>query len=229
MAERIGVFTPEQLRRVWAATQAVERMNLVPDEEFQQVAPAPIYFKNSSGEIIPPYGCIQPVGTLEYGGMNYVEVTRPVDLTSALQGPFLFNGHEEVEVNGLGTAQSGPVFRVALDGGTYLINQRLGPVDAAFTVGKGCLYSYLGPDDIADDVGRVVFNNCPINVTVSSGGIAAGSSGLFTYRIPASSSTGWMATTVEYTGWNDSASALNSGDRGIAFPVDARWVVVGVC
>lgn len=224
-----GAVSPQTMRRILTVVQAFERMHLDAKASLQAMPSTPVYFKNVSGEKIPPYGCVQPVGAVEFGGQNYIEVTKPVDLTSALQGPFLFNRHFDVENNEFGTAQPGPVFRVALDGGTYSVNERLGPVDTSFTIGSGCLYSYLGPDDIAANVGRVVFNNSAISVTVGSGGIAAGSSGPITYRIPASSTTGWMDTAIEYTGWNDSASALNEGDRGIAFPVDARWVVVGVC
>lgn len=225
----LAAVTPPTMRRILAAVQAFERMQLSPKDEYTEALPRQVRFLNSSGETIPPYGCVQPIGTVEFGGRVYIEVTRPMDLTSALQGPFLFNGRYEIEDGKRGVAQFGPIFRVKLDGGTYLINQRLGPVDASFAVGKGCVYSFLGLDDIADDVGLVIANSTPVHMTVGASDIPAGSSGIFKYRIPGSSSTAWIDTTIEHTGWNDSSTPLNAGDRGYAFPVDCRWSLVGIC
>ena len=80
---------------------------------------APIYFRNDSGEEVPPFACMQCTGTVEYGGQNYVKINKPVD-DSGDAGGYLFNGIAPVESGGYGLAHDGPFVRMLTDGSTLI-------------------------------------------------------------------------------------------------------------
>jgi hypothetical protein len=153
-------FSRDQKFRVWKATLAVERMSPSSSDEFYPSVPQPIYFRNDSGAIIPPYSMMQVIGCIEEetGGQNYITVRKPIYTTSTCRCPLLFNGAEEIEVGGFGTAQFGPVFRVKTDGTAYDPGDRLGPENASWQATYGAMYTVLGNDDIEEDVVRVMFD-----------------------------------------------------------------------
>lgn len=187
----------------------------------------PIYFKSVSSLVIPPYGCLQMVGTEEVEGRNYILVDRPFDYSNSVMGPFLFNGSREVEANGLGTAQWGPIYRAISDGGTYSIGTRFGPVASSFEVAKGPLYTYLGDDDLEDDCIRVIACETPLLAVAGSSGIAGNSSGTVTAKQPATGN--WTAGSVTYTAWAPTSAAISANATVMIFPVDAKWVAVEIC
>lgn len=131
----------------------------------------PIYFSNDSAETIPPYACMQVVGTVEQGGQNYLQVDKPAD-TDATAGGYIFNGPSEVLSGGDGVAQKGPVFRVFKDAGTITAGDKWGPTVGEWylTLDNGA-YIVCGEDDVLDDVFRVL-------APVSAGG-GGGDAGRF--------------------------------------------------
>ena len=226
MTTEIGYFTPRQAERVWRNALAFEKTlqgTRVPEQQFLS---APISFVNRSGHTVPPYGCMQIIDTEEINGRNYLQVARPFDY-SGVFGPFLLNNDREVADDDFGTAQSGPVFRALSDGSTLGIGTRIGPLADSFEVGKGCLFTNLGPDDIEPDVIRVMRCETQLRAVAGAGGIAANSSGTVTAKVP--TSTGWAAGSVTYTAYNISATAISNNANVLIFPVDARWVAVEVC
>lgn len=223
----LAVTTPDKMRRIIAAMERFEREFGQAAESLRPHIASSVIFKNTSGQTVVPYGIVQPVGMLVENDRNYVEVTRPIDLTSAMQGPFYLNGPREVLNNEYGTAQSGPVFRIVTDGGTHNVNKRLGPTTSSFLAGSGCVWKVIGDDDIGTNIKRVKEDPTPIIGTVKTPGISANSTGTFFYREPVSGD--WSVTTIEYTGYNDSTSALATGTKVLAFPIDARWKLVEIC
>lgn len=226
MATEIGYFTPTQADRVWRNALAFEKLTSVGAKTDRPITPTPISFVNKSGATIPPYGCIQITGTEETGGRNYLQVKRPFDYAGVM-GPFLINGDREVIDDDLGTAQWGPIYRAKTDGTTLAVGTRIGPTSNSFEVGKGCLFTCCGVDDIEEDVIRVIACETPLIAVAGSGGIAANGSGTVTAKVP--TSTGWAAGSVTYTAYNISATAISNNANVLIFPVDARWVAVEVC
>ena len=227
MAIEIGYFTPSEADRVWKAVKAFERGSADNTATERGNAPSPIYFKSVSAEVIPAYGCIQMVGTEELAGRNYILVDRPIDYTSSVMGPFLLNGPAEVEANGLGTAQWGPVYRAISDGGSYSVGTRFGPVESSFALSKGPLFTYLGDDDLVEDCVRVIACETPLLAVAGGSGIAGNSSGTVTAKQPASGN--WGAGTVTYTAWNPTGIAIGNNSLCLIYPVDAKWVALELC
>ena len=226
MATEIGYFTPSQADRVWRNALAFEKLASVGAKTDRPITPTPISFVNKSGATIPPYGCVQITGTEETGGRNYLQVKRPFDYAGVM-GPFLINGDREVIADDFGTAQWGPIYRVKTDGTTLATGTRIGPTANSFEVGKGCLFTCCGVDDIEEDVIRVIACETPLIAVAGSGGIAANGSGTVTAKVP--TSTGWAAGSVTYTAYNPFTAVVAADADLILFPIDARWVVVEVC
>ena len=227
MATEIGYFSPSEADRVWKAVKAFERGSAGSTATERFNAPSPILFRSISSHAIPAYGCLQIVGTEEVGGQNYIKVDRPLDYTDSVMGPFLFNGPAEVEANGLGTAQWGPVYRAISDGGTYSVGTRFGPVASSFEMAKGCLYTYMGQDDVVEDCVRLIACETPLLAIADSSGIAANSSGTVVAKQPASGN--WTAGTVSYTAWNPTGVGIASNALCLIYPVDAKWVALELC
>lgn len=226
MATEIGYFTPTQADRVWRNALAFEKLAAVGAKTDRPITPTPISFVNKSGATIPPYGCIQITGTEETGGRNYLQVKRPFDYAGVM-GPFLINGDREVIADDFGTAQWGPIYRVKTDGTTLAVGTRIGPNASSFEVGKGCLFTNCGADDIEEDVIRVIACETPLLAVAGAGGIAANSSGTVTAKVP--TSTGWAAGSVTYTAWAPTSTPIAANATVMIFPIDARWVAVEVC
>ena len=227
MAIEIGYFTPSEADRAWKAVKAFERGSADNTATERGNAPSPIYFKSVSAEIIPAYGCVQMVGTEELAGRNYILVDRPIDYTASVMGPFLLNGPTEVEANGLGTAQMGPIYRAISDGGTYSVGTRLGPVESSFELSKGPSFTYIGDDDLVDDCVRVIACETPLLAVAGGSGIAGNSSGTVTAKQPASGN--WTAGSVTYTAWNPTGIAIGNNSLCLIYPVDAKWVALELC
>ena len=226
MATEIGYFTPGQADRVWRNALAFEKMASVGAKTDRPITPTPISFVNKSGATIPPYGCIQITGTEETGGRNYLEVKRPFDYAGVM-GPFLVNGDREVVADDYGTAQWGPIYRIKTDGTTLAVGTRIGPNASSFEVGKGCLFTCLGDDDIEEDVIRVMACETPLLAVAGAGGIPANGSGTVTAKVPTSGN--WTSGSVTYTAYNPFTAVVTANADLILFPIDARWVVVEVC
>lgn len=223
---QIGTFDPPFARRVADATRKVERMvDRAPIDRTYNL-PAPLIFRNDSGYEIPPYGCVQVTGTTEIGGQNYLLAGRPIIWTSAVVGPFFFNSPWAVPDGEYGNFQPGPIYRAISDGTSISVGVRIGPVASSFEVGKGCLYSYLGPDDVATNCIRIISNETNL-LAVAGSGIPANGSGTVTAKIPTSGD--WIGGSVTYTARNPSGTAIPSSALVICMPENAKWVAVEIC
>lgn len=225
--DEFALIPTERYKRMWRATQAVERgAGGVPAGDDRPLDEG-IIFRNDSGEEIPPYAIMQVIGTVEDAGRNYLLVDKPLIWTGTLTGPFLFNNQWAVAASEFGTAQDGPVFRCIKDSTSLSIDMRIGPVDAQWTVGKGCLYKYIGPDDVATDCIRVIADSTPLLGSTDGSGITAGGSGTVTVRVP--SATTWSVGSVTYTAWNDAPTSIGANARVMIFPLNAKWHAVELC
>jgi hypothetical protein len=226
MAKEIGVYTPKQAKRIWDSVQAFERMGSTAPSTAIPYTPTPIYYVNKSTETIPPYGCVQMVGSSDLDGTTYIEVKRPFEYASSVMGPFLLNGPGECLPDEIGTAQWGPIFRAKKDSSTYSTGTRMGPKASAFELEKGCLFSYIGDDEQEDDLIKVIACETPL-LAVAGSGIGANTSGTVTAKAPASGN--WTAGTITYTAWNPTGVAIASAASVLLFPVDAKWLAVELC
>jgi hypothetical protein len=226
VAQQIGAYTPKQAKRIWDAVQAFERQGTASQGAFLPYTPTPIYFVNKSTQTIPPYGCIQMIGSSEIDGTTYIEVDRPFDYSDSVMGPFLLNGPGECLKDEIGTAQWGPIFRATKDSATYTTGTRMGPVASSFDLSKGCLFTYIGDDEQETDLIKVVACETPL-LAVATSGIGANTSGTVTAKAP--SSGNWTAGTITYTAWNPTGVAIASAATVLLFPVDAKWLAVELC
>ena len=227
MTTEIGYFTPRQAERVWKNSLAFEKKSMTSNASDRQFIQSSISFVNRSGSTIPAYGCMQIAGTEEIAGRNYLIVKRPIEYTSAVIGPFLLNNDRDVDDDDFGTAQNGPIYRAISDGGSYTVGTRIGPLVNSYEVGKGCLFTYLGDDDIETDCVRLIACETPLLAVAGAGGIAANSSGTVTAKQAASGN--WTSGSVTYTAWCPTSTPISANATVLIFPVDAKWVAVEVC
>lgn len=186
-------------------------------------SPTPIYFKNDSTHVIPPYALMQIGNTEEVAGnQNYITVKRPIH-ASVMRCPMLINGSREVEVDGYGVAQSGPVFRLLTDGTAYSPGDRLGPETGVFTATYGSMYAVIGDDDVATDVVRVMFDTSTMRGKTKAGGMTAG----VPTEVYALDATGTVLTT-EYLAESDAAN-IPGDTHIIMFSAYGSWLVYEVC
>jgi len=162
---RIGTFSPPAARRVWSATQEVEKQLNNSDSVFAQRSEV-ILFKNTSGHTIPPFGLMQIDTTELIANRLTHKVIRPYT-ENTRAAVFLVNGRDEVVANAFSTAQRGPVFRVKIPSGLS-VGDRLGWTNSSFDAGLGCLLLYLGPDGYATGVGRCIACSATLEGTVAT-------------------------------------------------------------
>lgn len=87
----IGVFTPEQARLIWQEylhRTAIEKRRMI-----DEPSPHRVFVKNTSGETIPQYGCMQITGVEIVGDVTCLTVVKPTDT----EGEYLFNSQYEIE------------------------------------------------------------------------------------------------------------------------------------
>jgi hypothetical protein len=161
------------------------------ESSFTQGPSAGIVVKNTEAEIIPAYGCMEVIGTVEEDGRNYVQVKKPTS-TGLL---FLFNHHTAIEASGYGTAQSGPVYWVYKNSGTVTHGNRWAPTAGQYYLSLDTSGQYIvaGEDAIAANVFRVIADALEKrikHVKAPAGGVAAFNAGTATMG---------SATCTEYT------------------------------
>lgn len=162
---RLGKFSAPAARRIWSATQEVEKQLSDSDSAFAQRSEV-ILFKNTSGHTIPPFGLMQIDTTEHLNGRLAHKVIRPYT-ESHRATVFLVNGRDPVLDGAFSAAQRGPVFRVKIPAGLS-VGDRLGWGSSSFDAALGCLLMYLGPDGFAEDVGRCIACSATIHGTSSS-------------------------------------------------------------
>jgi hypothetical protein len=169
--DEYGVFSTSDCKRIWKAVGAFERSDslLLPSPR-DFIGQTPIYYRNDSGETIPPFSIIQLTDTIDDEGKTYYIAKKPIVTSDALTDRFAFSGPNEVPSDGFGVAQEGPIYRVAKSPSLTLVGgMRLGPEHNAWTAAKGIMFSYLGDDLIDDDVLRVDRNESMLLGIATSG------------------------------------------------------------
>lgn len=183
---------------------------------------APTYVYNDSGSAIPPYGLMQMTTTLDEENISYVKVKRPIDST-LLRCPLLINGPTEIEIGGYGMAQSGPVYRLLHDGGTYVAGDRLGAKTSTFTATYGALFAVIGADNIDTNIVRVMFDTSAFKGKTKAVPLVVGTPANV-YFVDA---TGTV-TTREYLAETD-GSNIPADTLVWLFPMYGRLVASRVC
>ena len=177
---RIAGLSPDDARMVLRICRQVmesgilEKKNRIPPRVILDTIEPYHVVRNTSGEAIPPFGCMQMVGTSEIGGRNYLDVDQPAD-SDGTAGGFLFNGPNEIEIGGNGIGFAGPVVRALSDGTAVSAGQLWSPQATSWQIAPSAsgLFRASGPDDIASNV---------IRVQVVGGGGGGGESGAVLYR-----------------------------------------------
>jgi Fibronectin type III domain len=161
---RLAGFSEDTAKQILAAYQALVRSGLLSVGGASRDAVQPgnyIYVSNASGEVIPPFACMQANGTEETTEQNYITVRRPVD-KYGVSGPYFFNGPDEIEVGGLGIANAGPMARMFYLGAFGGCGSRYEPTVGAWSVSNvtNGPFIAIGLDDVASNTmkGIVTYN-----------------------------------------------------------------------
>lgn len=166
--EVYGVFSTSECQRIWKAVGAFERLNpslLAPKDYIGQT---PIYFRNDSGEVIPPYSIVQLTDTVDDEGKIYYLANKPIASANSLNDRFVVSGSDEIAINGYSAAQEGPIYRIKTTG-SPAIGTRLGPDHNAWTATTGIMFSHLGDDLIESGVVRADSNESLVLGIATSG------------------------------------------------------------
>ncbi len=157
-----AAFTTDDARMILRVCRQVQASGLLENGRRRGIGPIldtiePYHVvRNTSGEAIPPFGCMQMVDTSEIGGRNYLDVDQPAD-SDGTAGGFLFSGPNEIEIGGNGIGFAGPVVRALSDGTAVSAGQLWSPQASSWQIAPNAsgLFRAAGPDDIASDVIRV--------------------------------------------------------------------------
>ena len=104
--DSIGVFTPEQARLLWQEYLSRQQLqsqltkNYPQRRPLDEPSPHRVFVKNTSGEAIPAFACMQITGTAVYGERTVVNVTKP----TTTDGVYLFNSPYEIAIDAAGWA-----------------------------------------------------------------------------------------------------------------------------
>lgn len=234
MAE-IGAYSPETARMVLEVVKYLKASGFVlASGQKPPIAPdirTPIYVRNDSGSTIPPYGCMQAIGTVEYGGQNLLTVDIPADTTGDA-GPFLFNSHHEIPDGEMGIATNDVCVRAIsadTDAGTLLA-----PTTSDFELEESSTGGFIcvGSDDIAIDTVRIVRaggGGGGLVAKTPSGGIPAisgttpGSATCDRWEINAAGT--FVDTTENVTIYNVFSSSIAGATYITAKSVAGKWIV----
>lgn len=217
------VFSREQMQRIWKATQDFERSKSSRPVDNIEPIETPIFFRNDSGQTIPPFGLMQIQTTLDVtGSYNLALVQRPIH-SSLLRCPLLINGPNEVVADAYGMAQTGPVYWLLHDGGTYVAGDRLGAKTATFTATYGGMWAVLGSDNIATNIVRVMFDTSPFKGKTKGVALVVGTPANVYFRDAAGT-----VTSREYLAETDVSNIPADTDIWL-FPMYGRLVAAKVC
>lgn len=238
MAERIGYTTPENMRLILEVVRYMQAAGFISRDgqrgDYSPKPPTPIYVQNDSGEEIPAYACMQVTGTIESSGQNYLVVNKPVDSTMD-DGAYVFNMETPIEIDGNGTATSGPVFRAKYTG-TITPTALYAPTAAQWYLTKngGGIYRCLGDDDVGTSIGKFQLCNGPrIYAGQSSGSITAasgstlGSGSVVLKKIPSGSASN-LSPSQTITAYNPAPTTIASGQNVVVMREfeSGEWMVI---
>ena len=165
---QIGTFTPEQARELWQ--DYLRRNKPALRYEPQEVGQHRVFVKNSESEPIPPYACMEIIGTEEIAGRTAIIVRQP----TTTSGEYLFNSQYEIPVASETVAGVGWAYRYGVvvmqgdgstEAGDYL------PAVGTWTVTPGNgPFAVFGPHNAVDDAltGRIGTGSTGSNSTAAT-------------------------------------------------------------
>jgi hypothetical protein len=216
----IGVLTPDQMRRVLALVARFEQSrDGKPDDTILEPPGIPVL--NRSGQTVPAFAFMQMYATVEAAEQNYIEIKKPIN-SAILRCPFLINGPVEIENNGFGRAQAGPIFRVYCSDAMTL-GDRIGPADDEWYGGLGSMYAVIGTDDIAPDVYKCMFDTSSWLGRTKVGGLSIGTPAL----VQVYDANGTIRAT-EYLAETHVSNIAQSTDV-LLLSYYGRWLALGLC
>ena len=103
------------------------------------------FVENNTGEVIPPFACIQVVGTSRpYSERTYFSAGKPVDIDGTA-GWYVFNGPKSIDLNKRGAVFDGPAVRAIASGVTA--GTRYAPVIGAWNIVANPNGPFIGAGD----------------------------------------------------------------------------------
>lgn len=194
--DSIGILSPEQARALWQ--DYLTRKQLAPQvtqnfpqrRQIDEVSPHRVFVKNTSGEEIPAYACLQVTGTEEVGGRTAIKVEKPDSTT----GEYLFNSQYAIATDSVGWAYRFGVVVMLGDGETpTAANVQYSPVADEWFIEEGSgPFVVFGEHVDAEDglIGRFAGGGNQVH------GIVVSSLGRGYYRVRLST---WSGTTPDDT------------------------------
>jgi hypothetical protein len=158
----LGGFDPPTAKMILGTVRYLKANGFVvasgqkrPQANANSQADPPLFFRNDSGETIPPYACMQVTGTVEVGGQNYFTVDKPAD-EDGTSGAYLFNLRRSVAADEYGNGDAGVETRSVTDG-SVSAGDRVSPTTGSWKTKKDSAGLFIagGADDISDDVFRL--------------------------------------------------------------------------
>jgi hypothetical protein len=220
----IGFLTPQQARETWDTIKLLRSSgllrNLSKSSRPDDPGIHPVWVKNTSGEEIPPFACMQVAGTTVVGELTYVEVTKP----TTIDGNYIFNHDNAIASGGYGMILPWGVVRML--GTTAAVeNGRYGATVSAWTiqVEPGGPFVVYGDDNTATNVHR--------------GRIGRDGSTLYRFALTASLSSGTASATIKDMAGSTIKTdtirdpegifaELVSGDTGLAIGQGGKFYVI---
>ena len=107
-----AAFTPDQAREVWDTIKLLRSSGLLRNISKLSRPNDPgihqVFVKNTSGEEIPPFACMQVDGTEVIGALTYIKVKKP----TVIDSQYLFNHDTAIEIAGHGMCLPWDVVRM---------------------------------------------------------------------------------------------------------------------
>jgi len=100
MEQRLGAFSPEQARLLWQDYLQRMRSSSAQRTSFEEVSPHRVFVKNTTGETIPSFGCMEITGVEIVGERTCLTVEKPTTEV----GEYLLNSHFAIEPGANGWA-----------------------------------------------------------------------------------------------------------------------------
>lgn len=215
---RIGAVHPDMMRRVVDATLRSESQKAAMLRESALLNIGRPVVKNVSGETIPSYGLMQITVAADQDSVRIVEVERPFS-QSRPSSIFLVNHSVDILHGDMGTAQTGPVFIVRKDSGTYPAGTRMGWKTSSFEATFGCLFSVIGPDYLDENLLRVISDFSMLHGVVTA--TIAANLGAAGDVLTSNPTTTHKAKTRK--------GAIAVDDEVFIWPSKGEWIAAKVC
>lgn len=213
----VGLFSVAQARELLALSRQFKNRPVRDNTRTMPIVPTPgIRFRNDHTSQVPAYGLMAVTG-------NYVPPSGPEYTTITQQGTtlytdFLINGSSPVDANAFGMAQAGPSYRLLYDSGsgTPTNKQGWGPKPGSWkanlgypsvAIASGVYDSAFGLMNGSFDGGiRTLLGKTAAGISAASG-TSTITPGSATVTVWADTGSGYVATSLTFSGYNVSTAA----------------------